>query len=146
MFLIRALRAALQIVASFLKVMMPNISDRQALPLCFPIFPEVAVIGITVVQLAKENNLPIVILGKAYKPDVHYLDGSSSILVGHYCKEEGIVPEYDQPHPYKAVYLLGHMGKHHDYKFPKDSIVVDPWRSFKSDNIKVIHYGNTRKH
>mgnify|MGYP003974769999 CR=1 FL=1 len=102
--------------------------------------------ALKLVDLAKENSLPIVILGKAYKPDVHYLDGSSSILVGHYCKEEGIVPEYDQPHPYKAVYLLGHMGKHHDYNFPKDSIVVDPWRSFKSDNIKVIHYGNTRKH
>ena len=100
--------------------------------------------ALKLVKLAKENELPIIILGKAYKPDVHYLDGSSSILVGHYCKEEGIVPEYDQPHPYKAVYLLGHMGKHHDYKFPKGSIVVDPWRSFKSDNVKVIHYGNTR--
>ena len=102
--------------------------------------------ALKLVELAKENKLPIVILGKAYKPDVHYLDGSSSILVGHYCKEEGIVPEYDQPHPYKAVYLLGHMGKHHDFNFPKDSIVVDPWRSFKSDTVKVIHYGNTRKH
>ena len=68
--------------------------------------------ALKLVELANENKLPIVILGKAYKPDVHYLDGSSSILVGHYCKEEGIVPEYDQPHPYKAVYLLGHMGKH----------------------------------
>ena len=102
--------------------------------------------ALKLVKLANENSLPIVILGKAYKPDVHYLDGSSSILVGHYCKEEGIVPEYDQPHPYKAVYLLGHMGKHHDYNFPKDSIVVDPWRSFKSDTVKVIHYGNTRQH
>lgn len=97
------------------------------------------------IELSKENNLPIVILGKAYKPDVHYLDGSSSILVGHYCKEEGIVPEYDQPHPYKAVYLLGHMGKHHDYNFPDGSIVVDPWRSFKSSKVTVIHYGNTRQ-
>ena len=102
--------------------------------------------ALKLVKLAKENDLPIIILGKAYKPDVHYLDGSSSILVGHYCKEEGIVPEYDQPHPYKAVYLLGHMGKHHNYDFPKGSIVVDPWRSFKSDTVKVIHYGNTRKH
>ena len=102
--------------------------------------------ALKLVKLAKENDLPIIILGKAYKPDVHYLDGSSSILVGHYCKEEGIVPEYDQPHPYKAVYLLGHMGKHHDYDFPQGSIVVDPWRSFKSDTVKVIHYGNTRKH
>jgi UDPglucose 6-dehydrogenase len=98
------------------------------------------------VQLAKENSLPIIILGKSYKPDVEYLDGSSSILVGHYCTEQGIVPEYDQPHPYKAVYLLGHMGKHHDYDFPAGSIVVDVWRSYKTDkeDVTVIHYGNTR--
>jgi UDPglucose 6-dehydrogenase len=98
------------------------------------------------VQLAKENSLPIIILGKSYKPDVDYLDGSSSILVGHYCSELGIVPEYDQPHPYKAVYLLGHMGKHHDYDFPAGSIVVDVWRSFNPnrEDIQVIHYGNTR--
>ena len=98
------------------------------------------------VALAEEAKLPIVILGKAYKPDVDYEDGSSSILVGHYCSEAGIVPEYDQPAPYKAVYLLGHMGKHHDYNFPAGSIVVDPWRAFeaKDDSIDVIHYGNTR--
>ena len=100
----------------------------------------------TLVALAKGAKLPIVILGKAYKPDVDYEDGSSSILVGHYCSEAGIVPEYDQPAPYKAVYLLGHMGKHHDYDFPAGSIVVDPWRAFeaKDDSIDVIHYGNTR--
>ena len=100
----------------------------------------------TLVALAEGAKLPIVILGKAYKPDVDYEDGSSSILVGHYCSEAGIVPEYDQPAPYKAVYLLGHMGKHHDYNFPAGSIVVDPWRAFeaKDDSIDVIHYGNTR--
>jgi len=100
----------------------------------------------TLVKLANESQLPIIILGKAYKPDVHYEDGSSSILVGHYCTELGIVPEYDQPSPYKAVYLLGHMGKHHEYNFPAGSIVVDPWRAYqaKDDSIDVIHYGNTR--
>jgi len=98
------------------------------------------------VKEAKDNSLPIIILGKAYKPDVHYEDGSTSILTGHFCAEQGIVPEYDQPAPYKAVYLLGHMGKHHDYKFPNGSVVVDPWRSFvaPNDTISVIHYGNTR--
>ena len=97
------------------------------------------------VELSKENELPIIILGQSYKPGVDYLDGSSSILTAHYIKEHGIVPEFDQPHPYKAVYLLGHMGKHHDYDFPKGSIVLDPWREFKSDKVTVIHYGNTRK-
>ena len=96
------------------------------------------------VQLSKENNLPIIILGQSYKPNVDYLDGSSSILTAHYIKEQGIVPEFDQPYPYKAIYLLAHMGKHHDYKFPKGSIVVDPWRDFKSDVVKVIHYGDSR--
>lgn len=101
----------------------------------------------TLVNLANENNLPIIILGQSYKPDVHYLDGSSSILVGHYCSEAGVVPEFDQPHPYKAVYLLAHMGKHHDYNFPSGSIVVDPWRAFKTkdDSVYVLHYGDTRE-
>ena len=92
-------------------------------------------------------NLPIVILGEAYKPDVHYKDGSSSILVGHYCEAYGSAKKvtYDPIEPIKAVYLLGHMGKHHDYNFPQGSVIVDPWRSFKTDkDIKVIHYGNTR--
>jgi UDPglucose 6-dehydrogenase len=98
------------------------------------------------VTLAKDSQLPIIILGKAYKPDVDYEDGSTSILTGHFCAEQGIVPEYDQPVPYKAVYLLGHMGKHHDYEFPEGSIVVDPWRSYtaKDESIEVVHYGNTR--
>ena len=91
--------------------------------------------------------LPIVILGKAYKPDVHYEDGSSSILVGHYCESYGSAKKviYDPVEPIKAVYLLGHMGKHHDYDFPPGSVVIDPWRMLNTDKqIKVIHYGNTR--
>jgi hypothetical protein len=30
-------------------------------------------------------------------------------------------------------------------KIEKGSIVVDPWRTFKSEDVTVIHYGNTRK-
>jgi UDPglucose 6-dehydrogenase len=92
-------------------------------------------------------NLPIVILGKSYKPDVPYEDGSTSILVGHYCASHDSTKEviFDPIEPIKAVYLLGHMGKHHDYNFPKNSVIVDPWRSYKSSrDIKIIHYGNTR--
>ena len=94
-------------------------------------------------------NLPIIILGQSYKPDVEYLDGSSSILVGHYCESaygSKYKVHYDLETPIKGIYLLGHMGKHHDYDFPDGSVVLDPWRSFKTDKkIKVIHYGNTRK-
>ena len=95
--------------------------------------------------LAKEYNLPVAILGKAYKPGVDYEDGSSSILVGWYLENSyNIELTYDPIEPIKAVYLLGHMGQHHDYSFPEGSVIMDPWREFKSDTLKVIHYGNTR--
>ena len=97
------------------------------------------------VSLSEEFNLPIVILGKSYKPDVEYIDGSSSILVGHYVEKTNNKVEYDLEQPIPAIYLLGHYGKHHDYDFPEESVVLDPWRQFKSDKIKVIQYGNTRK-
>ena len=96
------------------------------------------------VELSKINNTPVVILGKSYKPNVEYLDGSSSILVGHYVEEMGVEVFYDLQVPIKAVYLLGHFNKHHDYNFPNGSIVLDPWRMYKSSEIEVIHYGNTR--
>ena len=97
------------------------------------------------VQLSKESNLPVVILGESYKPGVTLKDGSPSILVGYYVEQSLGKVEFDTE-PKQAVYLLGHMGKFHDYDFPEGSIVVDPWRAFETDkNIKVIHYGNTRK-
>jgi UDPglucose 6-dehydrogenase len=96
------------------------------------------------VSIAKVRNLPIVILGKTYKPKVPYEDGSSSILVGYYVEQLGVSVCYDLEDPIEGVYLLGHYGEHYDYKFPKGSIVLDPWRSFKSNDIEVIHYGNTR--
>jgi len=89
-----------------------------------------------------------VILGKSYKPDVPYEDGSTTVLTGYFCESYGsrYKVEFDPIEPKKAVYLLGHMGKFHDYSFPEGSVIVDPWRAYKTDkNIKVIHYGNTRK-
>lgn len=100
-------------------------------------------------RLAEESDkhsLPVVILGAAYKPDVHYLDGSSSILVGHYVEElTGKKVIYDPIEPRQGIYLLGHMGKHHDFPFTHGSVIVDPWRAYKTNSdVYVIHYGNTR--
>ena len=111
-------------------------------------------------------NMPIVILGKSFKPDVEFTDGSSSMLVGHYVKElaphldlyydenpqNTFEPITEEIHDIPCVYLLGHRGKHHNFTFNWDSIIVDPWREFTTDNHhnsligikKVIHYGNTR--
>jgi UDPglucose 6-dehydrogenase len=98
-------------------------------------------------DLSTNYNLPIVILGKSYKPNVEYIDGSSSILVGHYIGQLGGTVQYDSE-PIQAVYLLGHYGKHHDYEFPSGSVILDVWREYKTNktDVTVLHYGNTRIH
>jgi UDPglucose 6-dehydrogenase len=100
--------------------------------------------ALKLIQLSVQHSLPVVILGKSFKPNVDFIDGSSSILVGHYVEQEGFSVSYDLETPIDAVYLLAHHGKHHDYKFTKGSVVLDPWRKYINDEIKVVHYGNTR--
>jgi UDPglucose 6-dehydrogenase len=115
------------------------------------------------VKHAKASGYPIYIHGKAYKPKVPYLEGSYSLLVGHYCQEMGYPVTYIDPYtgdtyqPKKpGVFLLAHSAEiTYEYTgnaqsdelyciIPNDSIVIDPWRKFDSSTSKVIHYGNTR--
>lgn len=118
------------------------------------------------VKLAKEKNQPIVIHGKAYKPNVSYCDGSYSLLIGHYCEELGIDPIYVDPltnNVYNpdtpCVFLMAHSATT-TYKYtqlsnltfdslycliPDESTVVDPWRTYQNEKCTVIHYGNTRQ-
>lgn len=120
--------------------------------------------------IADEANnafLPVYIHGKAYKPDVAYTEGSYSLLVGYYLEREfGIVPQYIDPltesvvpQEVKGVVLMAHNRQvTYGYAgvntpqsqyclFLKGSIVIDPWRTYKvaDPEIRVIHYGNTRK-
>lgn len=118
------------------------------------------------VSLAREHNLPVVIHGKAYKPNVPYTDGSYSDLVGYFVQKQGINVLYSDPltgHVVNdntvAVILLAHnasvtyQGTGVDvtdngyyFKFGTGSVIVDPWRTTHNlPGMKVIHYGNTRK-
>jgi len=119
---------------------------------------------------AQKYNLPIVIHGKAYKPDVPYCVGSYSTLVGHYIQYAGhwvsyvdpiaddknhVIDSTDRP----AVVLMAHnrsitysnvSGDHTDhfyYDIQPGSVIVDPWRCLPEDlpGVTVIHYGNTRR-
>jgi UDPglucose 6-dehydrogenase len=118
---------------------------------------------------AQKHNLPIVIHGKAYKPDVEYCIGSYSTLVGFYVAQAGhrcyyvdpladdtvdVVNDFNQP----AVFLWAHNRKiTYEYtgdqqdtqpycKIQPGSVIVDPWRKLPMDmpGITVVHYGNTR--
>lgn len=122
------------------------------------------------IDVSRDNgNLPIVIHGKAYKPDVPYCIGSYSTLVGHYvAKHSQVSVKYVDPLAddqtdvvqeinEAAVFLWAHNRKiTYEYtgeqadtqpylEIPTGSIIVDPWRKLTSTStVKVIHYGNTR--
>lgn len=120
-------------------------------------------IALELVQHANEHNMQIVIHGKAYKPNVEYCDGSYSLLIGHYCEQQGFAPVYadlltgDKYNPTEpCVFLLAHSAsttykytgqEHVDNLYcdiPDGSVVVDPWRNYINDKCIVVHYGNTR--
>jgi UDPglucose 6-dehydrogenase len=112
-----------------------------------------------------EKNLPIFILGKAYKPDVDYCDGSYSLLIGHYLDEIQAKYFYVDPltgdtPPFTEVPVIaflahnrsvtyGYTGESREQELYVElepgSVVVDPWRQYTTEkDIEVIHYGNTR--
>ena len=117
------------------------------------------------VTLANENNLPVVIHGKAYKPYVPYTIGSYSLLVGHFVEHAGIELHYvdpltgdNTPPMGPAVVLMAHnpaityagtgvevRADEFYYDIVPGSILVDPWRTIKAfPNCKVVHYGNPK--
>lgn len=113
----------------------------------------------------KKYNLPIYILGKAYKPDVDILDGSYSLLIGHYLESMQAKFYYVDPltgdvPPFVGMPVIaflahnrtvtyGYTGTQAEQELYVDlepgSVVVDPWRQYATTkDYKVIHYGNTR--
>jgi UDPglucose 6-dehydrogenase len=118
---------------------------------------------------AVENRMPIVIHGKAYKPDVPYCIGSYSILIAHYIKQRGFSVKYldpladnredcvesvDRPHvilmAHNRQVTYGYTGEQVSDRpyceFPPGSVLIDPWRQQQNiPEISVLHYGNTRR-
>ena len=120
-------------------------------------------------KVVKESNgLPIIIVGKAYKPGVTYLEGSGSLLVSHYIQEMGYKTYFLDKYTGDALpeelvglpcaYLLMHdaeitycdsplklsITKQEIFPVEK-SVIIDIWRKQPQiPGCKVIHYGNTR--
>lgn len=101
-------------------------------------------------ELMCQHELPKVILGKAYKPGSSIELGSPSLLCEHLLKAKGHQVEMYDPYIDEvapdfeaAVFLVG--TKHPEFetfKFPKGSVVIDPWRYVKcSEGVTVIPVG-----
>jgi UDPglucose 6-dehydrogenase len=106
-----------------------------------------------------KNGRNITIIGKAYKPNVSYTNGSSSLLVGHYIEKHGGNVHYydvntgetDLRNYWTDVYLIGYWDENleNNVYLPNWVTVIDPWRKELPRQVSIntlISYGNTRPH
>jgi len=98
--------------------------------------------------LGKISKLPMIILGYAFKPGTKITTGSPALLVKSFCPEAELVDSIlswgsliDLKTP--AVFLLGcRYLEYASCKFPKGSIVIDPFRIVPDqEGVEVISIG-----
>lgn len=103
----------------------------------------------------RETGLPIVVLGKAFKPETNLTVGSGATLLTNMMKERGLEAEQVDPivdskeysPKEKAIYFVATEHRtFSEYKFPKESVVFDLWRSLPDQqDIEMIRVGNPKK-
>ena len=86
----------------------------------------------------KETNLPVVVLGKSYKPNINLTVGSPALLLCSFLEEKSIKfsvydPICDPNSKLQGNPAIFFVATNHDVfkaiKIPVDSIVIDPWGS-----------------
>lgn len=101
----------------------------------------------------EKSKLPIVILGKTFKKETNLVVGSPSILLKNILEEKGYECKIYDPWVDTETFETNQpsiffMGTNHDvflnYKFPNNSIVIDPWRFIKhNNNFELISIGES---
>jgi UDPglucose 6-dehydrogenase len=102
-----------------------------------------------------KQDLPIVILGKTFKKETNLTVGSPSILLKNILEERGYSVDMFDPYidlqdtPPLDSPALFFIGTNHDlfidYKFPKGSIIIDPWRFLsEQEDVKLVSVGNSK--
>ena len=102
-------------------------------------------------DLMMEHDMPKVILGKSFKPESNIMVGSPALLLHALLAERGELCEiYDPfvdggelPDFSPSCFLIA---TRHEYfakiKFPKNSVVIDPWRYIGDQSeVKIIRIG-----
>jgi UDPglucose 6-dehydrogenase len=113
-----------------------------------------------VTRVAIQHNNDVVMHGISYKPNTCYTDGSYSLLIKSFLEKNNIrtcvidpyvhqcdAVQYDIHSRKPHIIFLSHsikIDKDLFCVFPKNSIIIDPWRTFKSKRYKVLQYGNTK--
>lgn len=106
----------------------------------------------TIQKWREETELPVVILGMAYKANVNLTIGSPSILLGRFLEDLGIPHIYIDPvceigsTEALSPSIFFHATNHDVFanlQFPAGSVVIDPWGVFQDvgNEVSVIALG-----
>lgn len=103
-----------------------------------------------IMEEAQLADLPIVILGKSFKPETHIETGSGSILLANILKDYGANfqhYEYINGIAQRCVYFIGTQHERYkDFRFPKGSIVLDPFGYIEPQiGVTIKHIGRNKK-
>jgi UDPglucose 6-dehydrogenase len=102
----------------------------------------------------EKSKLPIVILGKSFKPETNLMTGSPAILLSNILKERNL--EFVHHDPFvdeeelklkPSLYFLATQHEtFNDYRFPSGSVVIDPFRYLKDKpKVKIVRVGAAPK-
>lgn len=97
-------------------------------------------------EMAIMAKLPLVILGRSFKPETDIETGSPAILVSNILKEKQFPHQhYEDLHgiPQPSVYFIGTKHQRYaDMKYPKGSVVIDPFRYIpRKAHVVVVPLG-----
>jgi UDPglucose 6-dehydrogenase len=101
----------------------------------------------------RANGLPIVILGKAFKPDTDLTDGSPALLLANILEERGLqfahhdhhidgsAPQIERQSP-SLFFIATRHPEYREARFPPGSEVLDPWGYIlDQDGVNVVRIG-----
>lgn len=95
------------------------------------------------IQASKEHDLPLVLLGKSFKPETKIETGSAAILMANMIRDDYGYPfqHYEDmvETPQPAVYFIATQHERYkDLKFPRGSVVLDPFGYLEPQDGAII--------
>lgn len=106
-----------------------------------------------ILEYYEKTQLPIVILGKTFKPETNLIVGSGAILLANMLKEHSIPFYHYDPYVDKALLQLKpalyFIATEHEifnqYRYPRGSVILDLWGSIKKQpNVDIIGIGRIK--
>lgn len=97
------------------------------------------------IDAAQKYELPLILLGKSFKPQTNITTGSPAVLMANILKEKKAkFKHYENLDPEKpAVYFIATQhDKYNDYTFPEGSRIIDPFRfMLERKGVDIIRIG-----